>query len=355
MRVLHLDTAMHWGAGQNQVRLLMRELHEANIPQLCVTPAHSQLEGRLRTEDLPVHGVPHCQGPGLLFTRAAIRLARGVDVVHAHTAGALATARWVARVRAVPIVVACRTLELSRPGRWNDVDRVIAVSAAVQDALTAEGVHPDRIRQVHSGVDLEEIQRLSVMVPALRDRLGFEPDRFLVGAVGSLHGFRNQRLVPQAAARLRDVAWTVIGEGPERVAIEAAVAAHGVGDNVRLVASVADPRTALLELDVLVSPTEGEALGTSLLEAMALDVPVVAADDSGPAEILRPVHEQTGVSLFPPGDAGALAERVRRLQQDAGLRKSVAAIQRQRLEAFRIQKTAAATLAVYAELVEAGE
>jgi len=193
------------------------------------------------------------------------------------------------------------------------------------------------------------------MVPTLRDRLGFEPERFLAGAVGSLHEFRNFRLVPQAAARLRGVAWTVVGAGPGLETIEAAISAHGVEENVRLIGKVADPRTALLELDVLLVPGGSEALGTRILEAMALGVPVVAADDAGPAEILRPVHAETGASLVPPDDAGALAELVRRLHQDADLRQRVVASQHRRLSAFSIERTGIETLAAYRELAETGE
>jgi len=214
----------------------------------------------------------------------------------------------------------------------------------------AAGVDAFRIQVIHSGIDARETRGLPPMVPPLRDRIGFPPDRFLAGAIGSLHAFRSQRLVPQAAARARDIAWVVVGDGPERGRIEAAIAAHGVEENVRLIGASGDARTALRELDVLVAPAVGEALGTGILEAMVLDIPVVAADDGGAAEILQPVHRETGVSLFPPGDPAALAAAVVRLAGDAELRASLVSSQRKRAAAFSIGQTVHSTLALYREL-----
>jgi glycosyltransferase involved in cell wall biosynthesis len=331
------------------VLLLMRELRELGVEQLGVVPAGSQLEARLRTDDLPVHGVGASHG-GVRFSWAAGRLSRGADLVHTHDAGALAAGRWVSRLRRIPHVAACRVLAPRAPHLWSAAARIVAVSEIVREALVAAGVDPFRITVIHSGIDADEVRRLPPMVPPLRDRIAFPPERFLAGAIGSLHDFRNQRLVPQAAARARDIAWVVVGEGPERTAIEAAIAAHGVEENVRLMGAIADPRTALRELDVLVAPSEGEALGTGILEAMALDVPVFAAEDAGPAEILGPVHLETGVSFFPPGDAAALAAGVLRLAREPHLRKVVTASQRKRVADFSIETTVKATVALYHEL-----
>jgi hypothetical protein len=53
---------------------------------------------------------------------------------------------------------------------------------------------------------------------------------------------------------------------------------------------------------------------------MSMDIPVIGPDESGPGEILLPVQLKTGASLYPPGDAAALAALVRRVQGDERLR-----------------------------------
>ncbi|MGH7505345.1 MAG: glycosyltransferase, partial [Longimicrobiales bacterium] len=102
---------------------------------------------------------------------------------------------------------------------------------------------------------------------------------------------------------------------------------------------------------VFVFTSQGEALGSSILDAMALGVPVVAADDAGPAEILRPVHEKTGANLYRAGDPDALAAAVRRVRDEPSLAPLMASFQRERIEEYDIARTAKATLALYQEVM----
>jgi glycosyltransferase involved in cell wall biosynthesis len=91
-------------------------------------------------------------------------------------------------------------------------------------------------------------------------------------------------------------------------------------------------------------------LGNSVTESLALRVPVLSANAGGGAEIVRPVHDQTGAVLFEPGDAASLAQAVRRLREP-GMRARVIAAQDERFRDFAIERTAAATLDVYREVL----
>jgi len=142
-----------------------------------------------------------------------------------------------------------------------------------------------------------------------------------------------------------------VGEGPQRAVIQNAITAHGVGAHVQLPGNIADARRSLREFDVFVFTSQGEALGTSILDAMAAGVPVVAADDAGPAEILRPVHARTGANLYPPGDPDALAALVRRVRDEPTLAPLMASLQRERIVDYHIAKTAEGTLGVYREVM----
>jgi glycosyltransferase involved in cell wall biosynthesis len=238
----------------------------------------------------------------------------------------------------------------TRALKWNLAARVIAISDAVCRNLLDSGVREERIRKVHSGVDLHELATLEPASPTLRERIGIDRETFLAGTVGTLLGFKHQTMIAQAAVHSDGVAWVIVGEGPQRGTIERAIEENGVAGRVRLSGALPDARRYLEELDVFVFTSRGEALGTSILDAMARGVPVVAADDAGPAEVLRPVHERTGASLFPADDPGALASAVRRVRDEPALRQSMIAWQRERIQDFRIESTVDDTIAVYNEL-----
>ncbi|HEX7120361.1 MAG TPA: glycosyltransferase [Longimicrobiales bacterium] len=354
LSVLHLDAGRVWAGGQNQVRLLMRGLAARGVRQLCLCPRGSPLERRLAAEGLPVRGIAWRGGADPRAAFAIARAAGGYDVVHAHDAHALQVAVLPARLRRTPVVAARRVHFTTSARKWNLADRVVSISETVHDALLRSGVDADRIRDVWSGIDADEVAAAPPLDPPLRTRLGLDADAFLVGNIGHLHRYKGQTVIPAAAARLPDVHWVIIGEGPQRAAIEAAIEAHGVAGRVHLTGLLPDARRALRELDVFAFTSPDEPLGTSVLDAMAAGVPVVGADAAGSREILAPVHAAAGTSLFPAGDPDALAARVRRLREAPALRDAALAAQRSRLDDYRIERTVERTLAVYRELVEAG-
>ncbi|MCI0433659.1 MAG: glycosyltransferase [Gemmatimonadetes bacterium] len=350
MKVLHLDGGQRWGGGQNQVRLLMRELSAQGIEQHCVCPQGSPLEARLRAEQLPVSGIRWTAAADVRVAIEIFRHARGADVIHAHDAHALQLGLAGAKLRRIPLIAARRSHFTLQPRTWNMAARVVAVSDAVRLRLLECGVREWKVRTIRSGIDVTEVESLPNASPGMRARLGIAPDAFVAGTVGTLLDYKHQTVMVQAAARARDILWVIVGDGPERRTIEAAIKAHGVAANVRLAGFLTDARPWLREMNLFAFPSKGEALGTSMLDAMALGVPVVAANDAGPAEVLGLVHTRTDASLFPLDDAAALAATVRRIRDDEMLRQKMVVLQRERLRDFRIERVARETLALYREV-----
>jgi glycosyltransferase involved in cell wall biosynthesis len=351
VRILHVDGSSRWGGGQNQIRLLMHELARRNVRQLCLCPAASPLERRLRSEGLPAAAMAWRGGFDLRVIRAILRLSKDHDLLHCHDSHALQVCLFPAWLRKKPMVATRRVQFSAKPAAWNRPERVIAITEWVKHRLLESGIDESRITVIHSAIDIDEVKGLQAATPSLRDRLGVDEDEFLVGTVGAMFEFKNQKLIPHAAALERSILWVIVGEGPERPNIETAIKAHGVEANVRLAGAPADARPFIREFDAFIFTSRGEALGTSLLDAMALDVPVIAPDDGGPGELLAPVHAVTGASLYPADNATALAAAVRRVRDEPALRKVMIEAQRVRLGDFRIQQTADSVLDVYRDIL----
>ncbi|MEO7671198.1 MAG: glycosyltransferase family 4 protein [Longimicrobiales bacterium] len=349
--MLHIDGGTEWGGGQNQVRLLVREFETMGLRQLCICPEGSPLEDRLRLEGLPVLGVPWRGGADPRTMIAIARKLGEFHFTHCHDGDALHVALIPTMAVGSPIVATRRATQRVSSVKWNRARRVIAISDSVRNGLLAVGVRGEKIRLVCSGVDAQEVRSLAPAQPKLRDRLGISANSFVAGNIGSLIGYKNQALIVQAATYAADITWVVIGEGVERRAIENAIAARGVAGRVVLAGELPDARRCLLEINAFVSVAAGEGLATSVLDAMAAGVPVFAADSGGAAEVLRPVHDETGAVLFRPGDARELAQMMQRLREEPALRERIVVAQNRRIEDFRIEKTAMATLDVYREVL----
>ena len=310
MRVLQVDSGREWRGGQNQVRLLCRELvREPDVEQVLVTKRGSELARRAAA-----HGAAVTETPwGWSFDpRTWLRLNLAVvnfkpDIVHAHDAHSL----WMARHAAGSArLVATRRVDfhVSRFSTWRRTDRVIAISAAVRNVLAADGIPATEITVVPDGIDADEVRRAAQQPLNVRARLSLPAGAPLAVNVAALVDHKDHRTLIRAAAHARalrpDLHWAIAGAGELWGSLTAEIARLGLGDRVQLLGYVEAADALIGEADVFVMSSKEEGLGSVILNALALGKPVVATAAGGIPEILPPE------ALVPVGDAEALARRV---------------------------------------------
>jgi glycosyltransferase involved in cell wall biosynthesis len=144
---------------------------------------------------------------------------------------------------------------------------------------------------------------------------------FVIGIVARLSPVKDHGTLLRAIASLRDripsLHCVLVGDGPERGAIEALATSLGIRDVVHLAGERTQPPNlhGLFDVSVLCSTTE--AFPNSVLEAMAAARPVVATDVGGTPDA---VHEGTTGLLVRPSDPSRLADAILRLYQEPALR-----------------------------------
>lgn len=193
---------------------------------------------------------------------------------------------------------------------------ITAVSRAVADNLVEEfGVPRERIVVIHNGVDVAALGELMREPPAPA-----VPASYILGA-GGLNPTKNFALLLQAFALLRDetgLMLVILGDGPERPALERLAGELGLGGRVLLPGAVDNPFAFMARARLFVLCSRFEGFPNVILEAMACGAPVVAtASPSGIQEVVE--HGVTGL-LAPPDDPDALAAAMRLLLADAPLR-----------------------------------
>lgn len=314
MRVLHVDAGREWRGGQNQVRLLTRQLtRDPEVTVRLVTRRGGELARRAAAEGVAV--LPVSWGMGL-DPRAAWRLGAILrvfrpEILHVHDSHALALARAARRLtRDPPRLVAHRRVDFHvRPrSGWFRVDQVVAVSEAVRRILLHDGLPPESITVILDGIDPAEVRVGAARPFDVRRRLGLAPDTPLAVNVAALVGHKDQRTLIHAAAAARplraDLHWVVAGEGELRHILEDEIRDLGLGDRVHLLGYIQEVDALIGEANVLVLSSKEEGLGSVVLHALALGTPVAATAAGGIPELLP------AESLVPVGDATALGRKV---------------------------------------------
>ncbi len=364
---VHVDLEPGWRGGQRQVLLLCRGLAARYHPVTLVALEGGELARRARAVGLDVEETPAAGELDPRAVRAVVRAVRrrraAVVALHSsrsHGIGALA--RLALGPGRPAFVVTRRVAFPPRTdllNRWKyraAVDGFVAISGAVAAALEAAGVARERIRIVHSGVETPRVPE--GVRAAVRDELGLPRRAELAVAVGGLTEEKGHRDLVLSWRRVLEerprAVLLVVGDGPLREELEDLAVAEGIlPEELEFLGHRDDPERLIAAADVLVHPSLMEGLGTVILDAMLLGVPVVATSVGGIPELVE--DGVTGV-LVPPRSPEALADAVAALLGDRKLARRLAAAARRRAEAaFTADAMVEGTLAAYRELARVPE
>jgi len=356
LAVLHVDTAATWRGGQNQVLLTARGMAARGADSVIACRAGGDLEARARAGGAEVRPLPFrgdLWPPAILSLVRLLRRERPGALLlhdpHAVSAGLVAS-----RLAFPAPLLAVRRVDFPLRGpfsraKYAACDRVIVVSRAIGSVVEAGGVRGQRLRLVYEGVPDR------VAAAGGREALaalGVPAGVPVVGNVAALTGHKDHATLVDAMALLRrrlpEARLVIAGEGELRPALEAQVRDRGLGDRVIFAGFRHDLDRLLPAFSAFCLSSRLEGLGTSLLDAMAFGLPVVATAAGG---IPEAVEDGVSGRVVSPRDPAALAEALADVLADEDRRRAFGAAGRQRfLERFTADHMVDETLRVLAEV-----
>lgn len=357
LRVVHLGTETGWRGGERQQVWLATGLRERGHYCLMICNGKGEMARRAPELNLETRPVPVRGEIGLRsVTRTAATLREfEPHVVHLHDAHAVLIGSLAAKLAGSPAVVASRRVDFRINSRWKytwAIDRIIAISAAVRDVLIDCGVPAGNVSVVPSGIDLSRFEGLPPRAEARR-ALGIADDQLALGMVAALTDHKGHRFLleawPQVIAAEPRARLLLAGAGELEEELERSVADLGIGDSVRFLGFHSDVAGLLAALDLFVLSSHLEGLCTSLMDAMAAGLAVVATTAGGIPEVVDDGH--TGV-LVPPRDPEALAGAVLEVLGDPDRRRRMGEAGRETARArFGCEKMVEGTLEVYRQVL----
>jgi glycosyltransferase involved in cell wall biosynthesis len=199
-------------------------------------------------------------------------------------------------------------------------DHVLVVADSMRKTIAGFGVAPDSLTYVKNAIDSEYFRPEEGRAAELRGRLRLPENATVVGAVGRLNAEKDYPTFFEAAKLLLrerdDLYFTIAGKGPLEEDLRRRVAALGLTNRVLFLGHFHDTRQVYDLLDVYVLSSTREGLPNTVLEAMAMEVPIVATDVDGVSEAVT--HDRDAI-LVPPRAPERLAEGVRSVLQAPAL------------------------------------
>jgi glycosyltransferase involved in cell wall biosynthesis len=212
-------------------------------------------------------------------------------------------------------------------------DHVMMVSDSMRGTVERFGVDRDKLTWVKNAIDSRFFRKGQVESGYFRDRLKIPTGAKVVGAVGRLNAEKDYPNLIGAAkillAERRDLYFTIAGGGPLEERLRCQVASMGLADRVLFLGHFNDVRQVYDLMDVYALSSTREGLPNTILEAMAMEVPIVATDVDGVGEAVVDGREAL---LVPPRNSGLLADRIRSLLDDPALASQLCRAAREKVE-----------------------
>lgn len=348
--VLHLTETSDTGGAENMFISLVENLDKKRYKSIACLLGDGWLKTQLQRRGIETMVVPqpHSFDFPWLFRISRLLRDRSIQVMHAHEFAMNVYGSLLSKMTGIPIVTTVhgknyywekwrRRLAYRFTARQSTM---VAVSEDLKQFLMQRIAIPvGNIQVVHNGIDLHRYREID-RNNTIRRELGIDAKQPVIGTVGNLFAVKGQiyllRACKAVAEAFPDFVLLIAGEGEELGSLEEEAGNLGIGGNIKFLGFREDVPSLLEAMDVFVLPSLSEGLPLSVLEAFALQKPVVATNVGGIPEIVQ--DGATGY-LVPPKNPEALAEKIIMLLRDPQRAANIGQAGRKRVEeAFSLEQ-----------------
>lgn len=359
--ILQVSTATSWRGGEQQIAYLLKMLQRKNLTFYVLAVEGSAMAKHCKDKQYNLIEQPKKSSFDLGFVSKLAKTLKKyqINYVHTHdshglTFAILASIFFNIKAKVILHRRAFFPVKNTFTKRWKynhkSIVKILCVSNAVKERIAPVIKDQKKLKTIYSGIDANRFSNKDKK--ALQKEFSIGEHTQIIGNIAALTYEKDYFTFLDTAKILLeqnlDLVFFIIGEGNLKTELMQYAERLKIDDKLVFTGFRSDISSILASLDVLLFTSTEEGLGTSILDAFAAEVPVVATNSGGIPELI--LHEKTGL-LAEPGNAKQLAAHVNKILSDTELKNKLTQEAYRHLhENFVYQQMGEKTIEVYLNL-----
>jgi glycosyltransferase involved in cell wall biosynthesis len=331
MNILLLSAGKGWGGIESQVVTLASALLKKGHKIIIGCPDEGQVQHNAKKLGLPTTTINVVNSGDLFAVSRIVKTVKreNIKIIIANLGKEYWPAAMAAKISGVKLIFVRHQLDkLKKSTAWlisQHVDKVVAVSQCVKDSLVNNEIPSEKIAAIYNGIEMDKFNAAVADKNKVRAELNIDKDAIVIGHAGKLDKgkgvFDLLRAMENVCEKYLTARLLFVGEGPAQKELEILSGKLGLKNKVTFVGVQRDifKMYSVMDIFVLASTTR-EAFGMALVEAMAMEIPVIGTTIGGIPEII-----QNGINgiLVNANDSQSLAGGIIKYVEDRNFSKKV--------------------------------
>jgi glycosyltransferase involved in cell wall biosynthesis len=366
--ILYLINTPHIkGGGEISLLNLLKKIDRKSYNPIAVCPSEGGMSSAIKDMNIPVEivSMKRLRYFNLYSLVAGVRKliqiinAQDIGIIHANGSRCMIYGGIAGRIKRIPVIWHVRIVE--RDNLLDRIlsilaDRIIVISNSVRNRFNWFN-NKEKISVIYNGIDINDFVRY-INVAQARKELSIAENDVVIGTVGQFIPMKGHGYFIEAAKiileKVKNVKFIIGGGSQEdnshEMELKNLVADYGIGDKLIFTGYRKDIKNIIALMDIFVFSAIGEGFGRVLIEAMALQKPVVAANSGGVPEIV--VNGETGI-LVTEKDPLSMASAIIRLINERDAREKMGMAGKKRVEEmFTIERHTREIENLYSEVLK---
>jgi L-malate glycosyltransferase len=361
LNILHIDTEIYWRGGQQQVFYLHKTLVEKGFNSHLVCNKSSELKNKCVNDSLPYF---EQKMRGEIDVLAAYKISRfcrkeKIDIIQAHSAHALGIALLTKYFYTSPKLIGVRRVDfpinknfLSQL-KYNSckIDKIVCISDFIKKVLIADGIKVEKLVTIRSGTDINKYDHI-IPESNFKEAIGISSNQFILGTVAAFSGHKDYPNLLNAFSNVRskitNIKLCLVGDGPLKQNAKDLAKHLEIDKDIIFTGFVNNVGEYLKTFDIFVLASKKEGLGTSLIDALSVGLPIIATNTGGIPELIT--NEKNGI-LVEARNHNKLADAIVSLVNDSQKRDKLSVVAKQSSKDFSIEETVKQNIEEYNNLL----